>query len=485
MALFVRSSVERRRSSAAPVPLLPVVTFCGGRLLLLDRPGRQPLPAGRHAGRLLRPRRDARPAGRGSRAAERAARDVAADRRRRCLPSRARAGRTSCVILTESVRADAMCSDPPPACSAPFLDDVAPDRAPLGKLTSQTPNTFSACMVLWTGLSPDVDFRTAHSAPVLWEIARAVGYRTAYVTSQNPNYEDFGTFTRRAGIDVLVTATDLGGVAQEQLGAPGRARDGGDAAIRPLDRRGDALLRRPAPVEHPRALPGRSGARRRSRRTRPTRSATRPRSTTTTATASPSRSAPSLTFVRAVRALPGWDHTAVLFLSDHGEQFREHGGLYHNHSLFDEELRVPGWIVAGASAIDRSQRAALRSHAGRRTYMQDVHETVVDLLGVEDARATLAFAAAVTGPIAPARPTRRARARSCSWPRRPASGSPTTRASVPPPESARSSERPARGPASTPPAIRGSALRFPGPPATTCAPPWRRVRGGLRSAKCR
>ena len=85
---------------------------------------------------------------------------------------------------------------------------------------SQTPNTFSACMVLWTGLSPDVDFRTAHSAPVLWEIARAVGYRTAYVTSQNPNYEDFGTFTRRAGIDVLVTATDLGGVAQEQLGAP-------------------------------------------------------------------------------------------------------------------------------------------------------------------------------------------------------------------------------------------------------------------------
>ena len=29
----------------------------------------------------------------------------------------------------------------------------------------------------------------------------AAGYRTAYVSSQNPEYEDFGTFTRRAGID--------------------------------------------------------------------------------------------------------------------------------------------------------------------------------------------------------------------------------------------------------------------------------------------
>ena len=31
------------------------------------------------------------------------------------------------VIVTESVRADAMCSDPPPACQAPFLDAVVPE----------------------------------------------------------------------------------------------------------------------------------------------------------------------------------------------------------------------------------------------------------------------------------------------------------------------------------------------------------------------
>jgi arylsulfatase A-like enzyme len=102
-------------------------------------------------------------------------------------------------------------------------------------------------------------------------------------------------------------------------------------------------------------------------------------------------------FLREIRALPAWDSTVVLFLSDHGEQFREHGGLYHNHSLFDEELRVPGWLVAGPAAMTGDQRIALLTYAGRRTYMQDVHETVVDLLGVEDQRAILPFAELVTG----------------------------------------------------------------------------------------
>jgi hypothetical protein len=298
------------------------------------------------------------------------------------------------VVLTESVRADALCSDPPPACRARYLDEVAADRVPLGKLTSQTPNTFSACMVLWTGLTPSADFRAAHSAPVLWEIARAVGYRTAYVTSQNPNYEDFGTFTRRAGIDDLVTGVDLGGMGQEQLGAPDERAT---AAMLAFVGAGDApyfgvlhLSNTHAPYRVDAALQPFA-----------------PHATDAlgdvTALHNQYRNSVLLQertvsdFVRALREGPGWADTVVLFLSDHGEQFREHGGLYHNHSLYDEELRVPGWLLAGADALDEAQRAALRSHAGRRTYMQDVHETVVDLLGAEGARAALPFAELVTG----------------------------------------------------------------------------------------
>lgn len=298
------------------------------------------------------------------------------------------------VVLTESVRADALCSDPPPACRAPFLDEVVPDRVALGKLTTQTPNTFSACMILWTGLSPGVDFRTAHSAPVLWELARAAGYRTAYVTSQNPKYEDFGTFTRNAGIDVLVTATELGGMGQEQLGAPDERATGEmlrfvQSAGRPYF----GLLHLSNTHAPYRVDPGLAPFAPQS--TDPLGNVNAFHNHYRDSVAFQERTVADL--LRAVRALPDWDDTVVLFLSDHGEQFREHGGLYHNHSLYDEELRVPGWIAAGASAIDGPRWAALRSHGGRRTYMQDVHETVVDLLGLEDERAALPFADLVTG----------------------------------------------------------------------------------------
>ncbi len=394
LALFV---LVRRAAPRldGPVPLLPILTFCGAaicfwtdqvdsRFLQAATPDACFVHGVTHALRTWIE-------GRGG------VRQGMSLRSPAPLPALSSAHRPNVVlVLTESVRADALCSDPPPTCRAPFLDGVAADRMPLGKLTSQTPNTFSACMVLWTGLSPAVDFRTAHSAPVLWEIARAVGYRTAYVTSQNPNYEDFGTFTRRAGIDVLVTATDLGGVAQEQLGAP--------------DERATAemlrFVRSTDPATPYFAVLHLSNTHA-PYRVDPELAPFTPHSTdplgNTAAFHNHYRNSVALQerlvadFVRALRATPGWDDTALLFLSDHGEQFREHGGLYHNHSLYDEELRVPGWLIAGPAAVDTARRAALASHAGRRTYMQDVHETVVDLLGVEDARATLPFAAAVTG----------------------------------------------------------------------------------------
>jgi arylsulfatase A-like enzyme len=101
--------------------------------------------------------------------------------------------------------------------------------------------------------------------------------------------------------------------------------------------------------------------------------------------------------LRELEATPRWDDTVVLFLSDHGEEFREHGGIYHNHSLYDEDLRVPGWMIAGAHALDDGERAAIATYSGFRTYTQDVHETLVDLLGLEEERASLPFAPLVTG----------------------------------------------------------------------------------------
>ena len=300
------------------------------------------------------------------------------------------------VVLTESVRADVICSDPPPRCTDGSFDGVAPDRASLGKLTSQTPNTFSAFMVLTTGLEPNATFTEAHSAPVLWELARAVGYRTGYISSQNPRFEDFGTFPRRAGIDTLLMSTELGGMRQEQLGAPDqRAIDAALAFVHA--NRDDApyllvlhLSNTHAPyLTDPSYLPFQPES------VDPLGNVTQFKNHYKNSVVTQQRALRA--FWQAVRGTPAWPDTMIFFLSDHGEQFRERGGLYHNHTLFDEELRIPGFVFGGAAALGADDRAALATYAGKRTYMQDVHETLIDAMGLEDARKTLPFAARVRG----------------------------------------------------------------------------------------
>ncbi len=298
------------------------------------------------------------------------------------------------VILTESVRADTFCSDPPPACKASELDQVAADRIPLGKLTTPTPNTFSSCVFLWTGLSANVDFKTAHSAPVLWELAHAVGYRTAYITSQNGAYEDFGVFVRKAGIDELALAAELGGMEQEQLGAPD-------------ERATDAALKLAREATGPYFALVQLANTHMPYRVDPALQPYEPHSPNAVGDVVPFKNQYKnsvllqertvAAFLRELRALPSWDDTVVIFMSDHGEQFREHHGLYHNHSLYEEELRIPGFLVAGARALDDGQRAALRTFAGKRTYTQDVHATVVDLFGLDGAHAALPYGDKVVG----------------------------------------------------------------------------------------
>ncbi len=303
------------------------------------------------------------------------------------------------VILTESVRADAVCSDPA-SCKEPGLDAVVPDRIPLGRLVTQSSGTFSASMMLWSGLPPTVDLKTAHEAPVLWEIARKTGYRTAYVTSQNLRYDDFGAFVEHAGIDELVSALELGDTKNAQMGAPDELATAemlgfvrrnwiSEAEARPYF----AFLHfsnTHAPYRVDEALQPFS-----PHSKDPTGDLEAFHNHYRNSVAEQERTLAA--FLKELRALPGWDDTVVLYLSDHGEAFREHGRLYHINNLFDEEVRIPGWLVAGPRALDDAQRDALRAYAPHRTFTQDIHTTLVDLLGAFDAHPSFPLADLTTG----------------------------------------------------------------------------------------
>jgi membrane-anchored protein YejM (alkaline phosphatase superfamily) len=250
--------------------------------------------------------------------------------------------------------------------------------------------------MLWSGLGPDNDFKTMHEAPVLWEIARAVGYHTAYVTSQNLRYDDFSAFVKNAGIEVTVTAAELGGAPDPHVGAPDEnatARmleyirnappDGPYFAVLHLSNTHWPYRVDPAmqPFEpHDDAAFG---------------EVTKLHNHYRNSVLFQERTVSQ--FLEAMRALPSWDDTAVVFLSDHGEEFREHGGLYHLTTLYDEQVRIPGFLFAGPHVVTDEQKDALARWAFRRTFSQDVHATLLDLLGVFDQHGTFPLASRVLG----------------------------------------------------------------------------------------
>ncbi len=68
-----------------------------------------------------------------------------------------------------------------------------------------------------------------------------------------------------------------------------------------------------------------------------------------------------------------WDHTLLLFVADHGEEFGEHGGKFHGTTMYEEQTRVPCiFHVPGMKPRRISQPVALF----------DMFPTLVDLLGL-------------------------------------------------------------------------------------------------------
>jgi arylsulfatase A-like enzyme len=82
------------------------------------------------------------------------------------------------------------------------------------------------------------------------------------------------------------------------------------------------------------------------------------------------------TFLDKLRQMHVLDNTVIIIFSDHGEEFYEHGGVGHNTTLYDEQLRVP-LIIRLAGAHPPTGRVA------RQVSLTDVYATVVDILGTD------------------------------------------------------------------------------------------------------
>jgi arylsulfatase A-like enzyme len=56
----------------------------------------------------------------------------------------------------------------------------------------------------------------------------------------------------------------------------------------------------------------------------------------------------------------------------------------HTFSVFDEEIKVPGWVDAPPGVLSEAEQESLRSKRDAFTFHVDVAPTVLDLIGVLD-----------------------------------------------------------------------------------------------------
>jgi len=81
-------------------------------------------------------------------------------------------------------------------------------------------------------------------------------------------------------------------------------------------------------------------------------------------------------FIKYLREKNIYDQSLIAFISDHGEEFYEHGGWFHGHSHYDEMIRIP--IILKLPA-NRLGGVTLNGNAG----IIDVLPTIAELTGIK------------------------------------------------------------------------------------------------------
>lgn len=81
-------------------------------------------------------------------------------------------------------------------------------------------------------------------------------------------------------------------------------------------------------------------------------------------------------FLKELKRMGIYERSMIIFLSDHGEEFFDHGGWDHGHSLYNEQIHVP-LIIKFPDEKYKGTRIA------DNVSLKDVFPTLLDYLGVE------------------------------------------------------------------------------------------------------
>ena len=290
------------------------------------------------------------------------------------------------LVLLESVRADATCIDYDPQCQrTEGTNKLFPSRIGLHHLHALDSSTAISLAVLWSGLQPNETREHLHTQPLLFDYARAAGYHTAYLTSQNLLFGNTRLWVKNLGVERFCSATELDPESDLDMGAPETA-----LAAR-VEQEFDSL---PEPflavvqlsnVHYP-YLVDPSGPQPFQPASRSKAPADNYKFFNQYQNSVHQQDWHVKAFLDHLQKLPAGPRTVILYTSDHGEAFREHGNMGHTSSVLEEEIHVPGWVYAPPGTITDEERATLASKSREPLTHLDFMHTILDLLGVESAQ---------------------------------------------------------------------------------------------------
>lgn len=327
-------------------------------------------------------------------------------------------------VLQESLRGDVVCNayeadatpaGEPPRCATPFSNAAVPKRLSFDQLRANASTTAISISNLWSGIAANEGYETLMSAPLLWDFADAAGYHGAYWTSQHVMFGSMRLYVQDVPTVRFAVATQLDKKADFDAGA-------NDALL--TDRVIADWESLPEPffavvhysnVHFPYVYD-------------PNHAPFQPSEFTKAADKNEhffnyyknvaylsDRAVGRL--LEHVRKSEKSPRTVIVYTSDHGESFREHWEMGHTSALYDEEIKVPGWIDAPEETLSESERTSLATARHQYVWHYDVHATVLDLLGLWDAPEIAPFRRRMIGhPLTrPERTTTPVPLSNCSW----------------------------------------------------------------------
>jgi len=288
------------------------------------------------------------------------------------------------LMILESVRADAACIEYDPECQRTGTSNqLVPKRFPLNQLRSLDSSTAISLAVLWAGVLPTEDRDTLHTWPLLFDYAQAAGWDTAYWTSQNMMFGNARLWVKNLGVSKFVAATELDPTADLDMGAPEHLlAERVNKEIVELEEPFFAVVHLsnvhyPYHIDRDGPLPF------------------QPWTTSKAPEDNPyffnyyqnsvyQQDIQVSKMLARMREGERGQRTAIVYLSDHGEAFREHGQMGHTFSVFDEEIHVPGWVDAPPGILTDEQAKNLAAKKDAYVFQIDIAPTILDLMGLWD-----------------------------------------------------------------------------------------------------